>query len=135
VPSAILPVAKMAFVCDDVVGDKHLGKTSVLNLFNTVRLLDENFPYRLGKLCVFAEFKGGLGIIPVHVEIAQADTGELLYRSPDFVLSFTDRTKTHRAKCKLQKVILPSAGTYFVELYCNDEFVDDQPIRVISVPV
>ena len=131
-PDLILPVAKMLYVCDDVVRDPHSGKVSVLNIWDTVRA--SSFPHVLGKLCVFSPFRGGLGVIPFRIEITQAETGELIGYPVSFTLSFKDRTVRQDVRNKIKPVVFPSPGTYFVALYCNQEFVDDQPIRLTLAP-
>jgi hypothetical protein len=131
-PSLILPVAKLLYVCDDVIRDPSSGKVSVLNLWEAVRVSADDFPYALGKLCIFAQFRGGLGEVPFHVEIMTADFSELIRQQAKFSVSFRDRLTTYHVKCKLTDVSFPSPGTYIVALFCNNEFVDDQPIRVVA---
>ncbi len=128
----IIPVAKLLYVCDDVVRDPHSGKVSVLNLWENVRVTNGGFPYELAKICVFAQFRGGSGDIPFHLEIAPTDSAVLFHERIEFVLGFRDRMKTHYASIKLHNVVFPAAGMYVVELYCNQEFVDDQPIEIFS---
>src|SRR5262249_27178837 len=50
----IKPVAKAVYVCDDVVSDPQTGKVSVLNLWDTVRVPENGFPYQLPKVVVCA---------------------------------------------------------------------------------
>ena len=128
-PNIILPVAKTIYVCDDVVRDPVSGKVSVLNIWETARV--KQFPFVLGKLCVFAQFRGGLGEVPFCIEIAHADTGDLIPISARFIVSFKDRITRVDVKCNLTRVVFLSPGTYIVSMYCNEEFVDDQPIRVL----
>jgi hypothetical protein len=129
-PEIILPVAKMLYVCDDVVRDPQSGKVSVLNIWETVNA--KSFPHSLDKLCVFAQFRSGLGEIPFEIEIMDADTGDMIGQTMRFALFFKDRTVRHDLIGKIKPVVFPSPGTYFVTMYCNNEFVDDQPIRVKS---
>ena len=126
----IFPVAKKLYICDDVLRDPDSGKVSVLNIWETIRA--HSFPHLLDKLCVFAQFRSGLGEVPFRIEITRADTGHLTGKLSEFSLSFEDRSTRHDVTCTLRKVAFPSPGTYFVALYCNREFVDDQPIRVLS---
>jgi hypothetical protein len=126
----ILPVAKRIYVCDDVVGDPVSGKVSILNLWETVRVM--TFPQVLDKLCVFAQFRSGLGEVPFRVEIVQAGADALIHEPFEFVMQFGDRNTRHDIKCMLRSVVFPRAGTYFAVMHCGGEFVDDQPIRVSS---
>jgi hypothetical protein len=134
-PKIVIPVAKKIFVCDDVIIDPVSRKASALNLWDTVRVRNHDFPFSLDKVCVFALFRGGLGEIPIHIEIARADSGDVLRRSAELILEFRDRTKRYDARVMLEGIVFPCPGTYIVELYCNHVFVDDQPIRVVSDPL
>ena len=112
----VLPVAKQIYICDDVVRDPVSGKVSIFNLWETVRVM--SFPQILDKLCVFAQFRSGLGDIPFRVEIVQAGTEELIHEPFEFVLSFEDRSVRHDVRCLLRSVVFPTAGTYFAVMRC-----------------
>jgi len=131
--NVIIPVAKKIFVCDDLVIDPESRKSSILNLWDTIRV-SEGFPFTLGKLCVYAQLRGGLGKVPIHVEVARAGTGEVIRKSDVFVVFFPDRMTRYDVRIKLEDVEFPSPGTFVVEMYCNNVFLDDQPIRVVFDP-
>jgi len=126
----IVPVAKKIFVCDDLVIDPVSRKPSVLNIWDSIRVTD-GIPIVLSKLCVFAQLRGGLGKSSIHVEVARAGTGEVIRRSDEFTLAFSDRMIRYDVRIKLEDVEFPSPGTFVVEMYCNNLFLDDQPIRVV----
>ena len=128
----IIPVAKKVYVCDDVIRDPDSGKVSILNLWDTIRVPSSGFPHTQAKVCVFAQLRGGWGDIPVHVEIMHADSDELLRKVGPFAVSFRDRSLTYRVRCQIEGVVFQGPGVYVVELYCDQQFVDDQTFRVIS---
>jgi hypothetical protein len=129
----VRPVAKQVYICDDVVGDSTSGKVSLLNLWHTVRVPSgATFPYCLGKLCVFVWWRGGLGRVRSRVDVVQAGGGILVRRTGDCILDFADRSNSVYARYRLENVVFPKAGTYLVEVYCENEFVDDQIVRVIT---
>lgn len=128
----IVPIAKKVFVCDDLFQDPASGRSSLLNLWDTIPIQEDAFPYCHKKISVFARLRGGSGNVPVHLEISQAATGEMIRRTPNFILPFLDRTKAYDFICSIVDLIFPTPGVYFVEMYCNNEFVDDQAIRVAS---
>jgi hypothetical protein len=127
----VFPVAKAVYLCDDVVYDSSSGKIHLVGLLNSVRL-DEGtaLPFHLGKLCVFAQLIDGLGAFAAHVEIVNADTGELIYRTAERTLSFPSRTRLVYANFRILDCSFPQPGIYLVELYCGDQFVDDRQLRV-----
>jgi hypothetical protein len=132
-PRLIRPAAKVVYVCDDVVGDPETGKVSLLNLWDTVRVAAADaFPYKLPKVCVFAWWRDGLGQVRTRIDIVQASSNDVVRRTDDCVIEFEDRTTSVFAKYKLKGCTFPGPDYYYVELYCEDRFVDDQLIRVAA---
>jgi hypothetical protein len=128
----VKPVAKCVYVCDDVVEDPASGKVSVLNLWDTVRVpVGAALPYTLPRLCVFVWWRDGQGKVKTHIDIVQASTEALIRRTRACVLDLRERTSSVYARYRIQNCGLPAFGFYHVELYCEDEFVDDQIINVV----
>ena len=129
----VKPVAKCVYVCDDVIGDPSSGKVNLLNLWDAVRVpADEVFPYHLEKVCVFVWWRDGFGKVKTRVDIVQASSETLVRRTEDCLLDFEQRTDAVFARYKLQDCTFPAPGYYYVEVYSEGEFVDDQIIRVIQ---
>jgi hypothetical protein len=129
----IKPVAKAVYVCDDVISDPQTGKVSVLNLWDSVLVpVGGSFPYRLAKVCLFAWLRGGLGKVSTRIDIVQASTGNVIRRTNDCMIEFEARSTSVFARYKLENCVFPESGVYIIELYCQNDFVDDQVIRVFS---
>jgi hypothetical protein len=128
----IKPVAKVVYVCDDVIADPQTGKVSLFNLWDTIRVpAGGSFPYCLAKVCVFAWWRDGLGNVRTRIDIVEASTETVIRRTGDCVIDFEDRTTSVFARYRFENCVFPAPGYYYVELYCEDEFVDDQIIRVL----
>jgi len=131
VAAAIIPLAKRMVVCDDVVGGPS-GKPTIVGIWNRLRLpAGASFPYTLGKLCVYVYWRGGLGQVRSHIEVVNAMTGAILVRTSDFTLSFPTRSWTVHGRYLLPDVEFPGPGEYFVEMFCEGVFVEDQSIEVV----
>jgi|SRR5262245_3327628 len=129
----VKPVAKCVYVCDDVAFDPVTGKVSLLNLWDAVRVPKEaGFPYVLGRICVFVWGRDGFGKLARRVEIVQASTGDTIRRTRDAVLNFENRASSVYSRHKIEKCSFAEPGFYHVEVYCENQFVDDQVIRVYS---
>jgi hypothetical protein len=129
----IKPVAKAIYVCDDVVSDAQSGKVSVLNLWDAVLVpAGASFPYCLARLCVFAWLRDGFGKVKTRIDIVQASSGNVVRRTNDCVIEFEARATSMFTRYKLENCIFSKPGYYFIELYCQNDFVDDQVIRVYS---
>jgi hypothetical protein len=125
------PIAKSIYVCDDVVSDPSSGKVSILNLWDAVRVpAGESFPYALAKLCVFVWWRDGQGKVKTRIDIVQASTGTVVRRTKDYYLNLPDPMVSVWAHYKLEWCTFPAPGYYSVEVYCEDEFLDDQLIQV-----
>lgn len=131
-PSPVIPVVKSVYVCDEVVRDPNSGKVSLLNLWDTIRLpASASFPYQLKKVCVFAWMRHGRGRVRCRIEIVQAATEAVILRTTDFLLDFTNRL-TQFASFRLDRVRFPAPGYYYIEVYCEDQFIDDQAAQILT---
>jgi len=130
--AVVKPVAKSVYVCDEVIIDPQSRKLSLLNIWDTIRVPQGAlFPYRLAKMCMFAWFRDGFGKIGARIVVVEASTDKPVFRTEVFTLDFPNRILSVYAKYTVKSCAFPAAGDYYVELYCDDEFVDDQVIRVL----
>lgn len=131
--AVVVPVGKIVYVCDDVLGDPASGKVHALGIFNAIRTDGPGaFPFRLGRLCVFAQLTGGTGQIPARVDVVHGRTQDVVFSSQEVLLNFLDK-QTEVAFCfRILGARFPEPGTYFVELYCGRRFIDDRLVRVLS---
>jgi hypothetical protein len=129
--SGVVPVVKSLFLCDNILEDRTNGKIHVIGAFNSIRPPDESgFPIRYPRICVFAQFSGGLQRARVLLEVVSARTGRVLYRSREQPLSFDNRLALVNASFRLEECRFPEAGVSIFELYCNNVFIDDRPLPV-----
>jgi hypothetical protein len=131
-PQPVRPFAKRVCVCDDVIREPSTGKISLFNLWDTVHLPPGGtFPYCLAKACIFLWWRDGGGKVRTRIDIVQASTGIVIRRTKDCFLDFEQRIDSVFARYKIDNCTFPEPGYYFVEVYCEGDFVDDQIIRVI----
>jgi len=132
--SLILPVAKGVYLCDEVVADVSSDKIHLLGAFNAIRPPEPSFPYRLGRLCVFAQLIGGAGETPIHVAVVHEETEEVVYESTAHPVRFTTRHTTVSVCVRILGCPFPGPGVYLVELYCGGQFLDDRALHVLNPP-
>lgn len=129
--NTIPPITKSIYICDDVTRDPKSGKVSVNNIWEHVRVpMTSMFPFVLNKITVFVWWRGGLGTVNTQVRLVDSSTGEIIRLTQQLPINFKDQMMTVHAKYLLQKCVFQKPGVYFVELFCNNEFVDDQAITV-----
>jgi hypothetical protein len=64
--------------------------------------------------------------------LLRADTTTVVRRSKDYPVRFTDRRRSTLVVIRLKDVTFPEPGAYLVELYCENQFVDDRLITVLA---
>ncbi len=130
--SVILPNAQALDVCDDLVVDREKNKLLIVVAFNAIRLpTDASFPFVLGKLCTFVQLVGGIRKVNARIDVVRASTGEVIYSSGPRLLDFPDRRTTLTFCLRLRSFVFPEPGEYRVELFCENQFLDDRPIQVL----
>lgn len=131
--ASVIPVAKAVYLCDDVLPDPTRSKLTIVGSFNAVRLpADVAFPYALDKLCVFAQLVGGVGEVTCRAEVIRATTNRAIYVSGRQRLTFPGRHTTVTYLLRLRRFVFPAPGEYTVELFCEDQFVDDRLLHLIG---
>jgi hypothetical protein len=129
--SNVNPTGKLLYVCDEVLHDPVSGKISYLGIFDDVVVPPASaVPFGLGRMCVAAQLVGGAGSLPVHVEVVEGATQSLVRRAGPFSVNFPSRHQVVTVCVRLLQIDFPSAGVYFVELYCQGAFLDDRTLRV-----
>ena len=129
--SSVSPTGKLVYVCDEVLQDPASGKLNFLGIFDDVLPpAAPGYPFRRGRMCVAAQLVGGSGPVPVHVEVVEAVTQNLVRRAGPFPVNFPNRHQVVTVCLRLLGVIFPAPGVYFVELYSQGAFLDDRTLRL-----
>jgi hypothetical protein len=128
---SVNPTGKIVYVCDEVLQDPASGKLSFLGIFDDVVVPSAvGYPFRLGRMCVAAQLVGGSGPAPVHVEVVEGATQNLLRGAGPFTVNFPNRHQVVTVCLRLLNVVFPTTGVYFVELYSQGVFLDDRTLRL-----
>jgi hypothetical protein len=132
--AAVIPVAKSLFLADNVLLDQGSQKIHVLGIYNTVRPPEgSGYPFRLRRLCAFCQLADAIGHVAAHIRIVDLHHDRALFRSTVANLYFASRRSTVAALFRLPGLVFPSPGIYCVELYCQEQFVDDRLITLLSM--
>jgi hypothetical protein len=129
--SPVNPTGKIVYVCDELLHDVATGKINYLGIFDDVATPPSSgYPFRLGRMCIAAQLVGASGPLPVHVEVVEGATQNLVRRAGPFTVYFPSPHQIVTVCLRLLNVDFPSPGVYFVELYSQGAFVDDRMLRV-----
>ena len=130
--TSVLPLTKALFCCDDVLTDPASGKTHVLGIFTTVRPdAGSSYPFRLGRLCVFAQWTGGIGEVVYRVEVVSARRGTSVYTSPEWRVRFVDRRRIVSTCFRILECPFPAPGEYVIELYAQNVLLEDRRLQLL----
>ena len=131
--ATILPMAKALYFCDEVLEDPTSLKTHMIGVFNAIRApASATFPYRLPEFCVFAQLVGGVGEVPIHVEIVDKNSEVVIYEFPKQHLRFPTRLSIVFACFRIRNCWFTQPGVHVVELYCQDTFIDDRVLHILA---
>lgn len=75
--------------------------------------------------------RDGQGDARFRADVIRADSLEVVRRSQDYSVRFTDRQRSALVVIRLKDVTFPEPGAYLVELFCEEVFVDDQLISIL----
>ncbi|HXD86182.1 MAG TPA: hypothetical protein VN641_06795 [Urbifossiella sp.] len=126
----MIPVVKALYLCDDVLADPTRTKPHLIGVMNAIR--PPSYPYRIKKLCVFAQLIGGQGDVACVVRIVNSANRGLVYESEPFRLRFEERRQTRYFVLRITDIAIQAAGEYWVELTCDGSFVDDAVLRILD---
>lgn len=125
---AIIPAARSLYICEGFIGDAN-GRVDLVGLYNAVNVAN-GFPYRSRHFTVFAQLANGLGLLPVHVEIRDASTNELIYATKKGHVSIPNRITIVQLAVSINGCVFPRPGIYLVQLVCDNVWVCDTTLQL-----
>jgi hypothetical protein len=128
--ASVIPVAKALYLCDDILSDAARVKPHLIGVLNAIR--PPAFPHTIARLCIFAVLVGGYGDVRCRVRVVNAHNREVAYESPLRTIRFDDRLQTRYYAHRLEQITISAPRAFWVELTCNDEFIDDASLHILG---
>ena len=126
--NGVRPVVRYLIVCKDIVLDPTTKQVNLIGLISTIRAL-QSFPIRHEELCVFVQLIECRGAGRIRVQIVQADTDRIIFRTRTGSVSFgNDPLEVLGVRFRIRNCDFPVAGLYWVQFWYNDELIEQQPI-------
>jgi hypothetical protein len=116
-------------LCDYVIGYDN-GKADIYGLFNAVR--PKTYPHTQTRFCVFAQLVGGLGDVPFFIDIVFRERAEVVWTTGVHRLHFPNREVVVQMVVEIQGCEFAKAGSYLLELYCDNVCVADVPLHLLA---
>jgi hypothetical protein len=123
------PIVRYLILCEDVRLDPvGSGNVTLVRLINAIRSL-KGFPVRQPQFCVYVNLSDCRGIGNIRIEIIQADTGEVVFRTRTRKVSFgNDPLEVIGVAFRIRNCEFPAAGLYWVQFWYNGHLTGQQPI-------
>lgn len=125
--TSITPVAKSVFLCDRCVPQAR-AKVTLEGLFRGIS--PPRYPYVHPQFCVFAQLVGGLGNVPVFVDVLYAPQRRLVRTTNIQQLVFPNRQVVMQFAQYIIDCPFDQGGMYLIELFCNNVCVGDVPLHL-----
>ena len=121
-------------LCDDVLhGPEGTGNVHLMNVFTAIRPRS-GFPHVQGGFTIFLQCVGGVGEMALRILVRSGTTDEPVFGSAERRVPIRDRLQPVRVVFRFENCWFPSAGVYFVEGYCNGQWIADQRLQLRNVP-
>jgi hypothetical protein len=131
--AGLLPVIRHMIVCKDIpIDPAHPQRVTLVNLLSGIRSPSQPpFPYRCPKLCIYLQLTACRGTAEVRLQIEEADTQTVVFRTPLQRASFgNDPLQVFNMFFRIRGCIFPSAGLYSVQLCYNASVISEEPLNL-----
>jgi uncharacterized protein DUF6941 len=129
--SEVLPVVRYLILCEDVQTDPdNPRRVTLVGLLSTMRSLEEPpFPLLYRELCVFLQMTECRGPADGRVEIRQADSAQVVFRSRTRTIPLgSDPLEVVGFVFRIRNCLFPAPGLYWVQFWYNGEVLAQQPL-------
>jgi hypothetical protein len=129
--SQVHPVVRHLIVCEDVQTDpSNPRRITLVGLLSAIRSIESPpFPLLYQEMCAFLLVTECRGPAEGRIEIHQADTGRVVYRTKTRTIPFTaDPLEIQGMTFRLRNCPFDEPGLYWVQFWYNDQMIAQQPL-------
>ena len=129
--SQLHPVVRYLILCEDVQTDpSNPRRITLVGLLSAIRSVEvPPFPILYRELCVFLMVTECRGSAVGRLEIHQADTDRVIYRTRTRPIAFaTDPLEIQGMTFRLRDCAFDEPGLYWVQFWYNDQMIGQQPL-------
>lgn len=129
--NGIQPVVRYLILCEDVQRDPdHPSRITLVGLLS--RIISRNlssFPLVFPEVCAFLQLTECRGAAAIRVEVIHADSSQPTFRTQTRTVSLgNDPLAQIGLTFRLQNLLFPGAGLYWVQFCYNDTVIAQQPL-------
>jgi hypothetical protein len=131
--SGLPPTVRYLIACEEILADPaNLNRITLVALVSTIRSLAEPpFPCRYPELCVFVQLTECRGPGECRVELAHADSGQVVFRTQTRHVAFPgDPLEVVGLTFRLRNCLFSEPGLYGIQFWYNDGLIAQHPLLV-----
>jgi len=125
------PDLQSSLICEDVRFE-HNGKLMLIGLFDVLPL--QKVPARLGRLCLVTRWCSGEGEFTQEAKLFKPDQSTLLVTGKKMAVKLQNPQSAATIVQVFGNVALEEFGTYWVEVYLDDDLKIRYPLLVTPAP-
>ncbi len=129
--SQLYPTVRYLIVCENVQTDSdNPRRVTLVGLLSAIRTLEQGaFPLLYREICVFLQLTECRGPADGRIEINNADSGKVVFRSPTRMIPFgSDPLEVVGAIFRIRNCLFPEPGLYWVQFWYNEQMLAQQPL-------
>lgn len=129
--SQVHPTVRYLIVCEDVQTDpENPRRVTLVGLISAIRSLEQPpFPLLYREMCVFLQMTECRGPADGRIEIHQADSGQVVFRTRTRTIPFgSDPLEVVGATFRIRNWLFQEPGLYWVQFWYNEQMIAQQPL-------
>lgn len=123
------PSLQFSVLCDDAAKTSD-GKPVFWGAFEAIRSAE--FPAVHARMFIVNRWTAGVGNHTEHTRIISPDGSDPIAVTPATSFSLADRSSAHTVTARIDGLPLTRAGTYWIQVYADDELALEYPLNVMK---
>ncbi len=129
--SQVHPTVRYLIVCEEVQTDPdNPRRVSLVGLISAIRSIEQpSFPLLYREICVFLQLTECRGAAEGRVEIRNADSDQVVFRTRTRTIPFAnDPLEVSGITFRLRNCLFPAASLYWVQFWYNEQMIAQQSL-------
>jgi hypothetical protein len=129
--SQVQPTIRYLVLCEDVqIDPSNPRRVTLVGLLSAIRSLEQPpFPLVYRELCVFLQLTECRGPAEANIEIQQADSGRVVFRTRTWTIPLVnDPLEVVGVTFRIRNCLFEEPGLYWVQFRYNDQVIAQQAL-------
>lgn len=125
------PEVKAFLLCDYVLHEQGSNKKSLIGIFEQVHTA--NLPFRHARMSVYANMTDAHGSYDLALRLVRLRDGKVILEAKGMRIQVADPLQVSELGMNLEGIVFEEPGKYEFALYCNEQFLQSKPFRVVKL--